>query len=91
MFGIMIGSRRKGIALLIAMTLIFLPLLGLAIWSGAGWQPGTFTALGIDQDPVAPPVGRKHGGKEVRFGIVPSALFAVVTTSHFLWRGRCHA
>ena len=79
-FGIMIGSKRKGVALLLAMTLIFLPLLGLAIWSEQGGNPA-LSSLGIDQAPSHLQSGGNMEGKEVRFGIVPSALFAVVTTS----------
>ena len=79
-FGTMIGSRRKGVALILAMTLIFLPLLGFAIWSEQGGNP-VLTPLGIDQTPSALQSGGNMEGKEVRFGIVPSVLFAVVTTS----------
>ncbi|MDD4484418.1 MAG: potassium-transporting ATPase subunit KdpA [Methanoregula sp.] len=79
MFGGMIGSRRKGVALLIAMSLIFLPLVGLAIWSEQGGNPA-LSSLGIDQTPSYLQSGGNMEGKEVRFGIVPSALFAVVTT-----------
>jgi K+-transporting ATPase ATPase A chain len=79
-FGTMIGSRRKGVALILAMTLIFLPLLGFAIWSEQGGNP-VLTPLGVDQTPSALQSGGNMEGKEVRFGIVPSALFAVITTS----------
>jgi K+-transporting ATPase ATPase A chain len=78
-FGTMIGSGRKGIALLMAMTLIFLPLVGIAIYSELGGNPA-FTPLGIDQTPGLTQPGGNMEGKEVRFGIVPSALFSVVTT-----------
>jgi potassium-transporting ATPase potassium-binding subunit len=78
-FGKMIGSGRKGIALLFAMTFIFLPLAGIAIWSEMGGNPA-FNALGIDQDPGHLQPGGNMEGKEVRFGIVPSAWFSVVTT-----------
>jgi K+-transporting ATPase ATPase A chain len=78
-FGKMIGSGRKGIALLFAMTFIFLPLAGIAIWSELGGNPA-FTPLGIDQDPGPLQPGGNMEGKEVRFGIVPSAWFSVVTT-----------
>ena len=78
-FGTMIGSRRKGLALLIAMTILFLPLLGVAIYSELGGNPG-FIQLGIDQKPGFNQPGGNMEGKEVRFGIVPSALFSVVTT-----------
>jgi len=75
----MVGSGRKGIALLFAMTIIFLPLAGIAIWSELGGNPA-FNALGIGQDPGALQPGGNMEGKEVRFGIVPSAWFSVVTT-----------
>jgi potassium-transporting ATPase potassium-binding subunit len=78
-FGRMIGSVRKGMALLIAMTIIFLPLLGLAIWSEQGGNPA-FAPLGIDQKSSTLQPGGNMEGKEVRFGIVPSALFSVITT-----------
>jgi potassium-transporting ATPase potassium-binding subunit len=78
-FGKIIGSGRKGIALLMAMTIIFLPLAGIAIWSELGGNPA-FTPLGIDQTPGNIQPGGNMEGKEVRFGIVPSAWFSVVTT-----------
>nr|WP_319376253.1 potassium-transporting ATPase subunit KdpA [uncultured Methanoregula sp.] len=78
-FGKMIGSGRKGIALLMAMTIIFLPLAGIAIWSELNGNPA-FTPLGIDQTPGFSQPGGNMEGKEVRFGIVPSAWFSVVTT-----------
>ena len=80
MFGTMIGSRRKGVALILAMTLIFLPLLGLAIWSEQVGNP-VLTPLGVDQVPSALQSGGNMEGKEVRFGAASSALFAVLTTS----------
>ena len=78
-FGKMIGSARKGIAILIAMTLIFVPLLGIAVWSEVNGNPA-FTSLGIDQIPAALQPGGNMEGKEVRFGPVQSAFFSVVTT-----------
>ena len=78
-FGKMIGSARKGIAILIAMTLIFVPLLGIAVWSEVNGNPA-FTPLGIDQIPAAFQPGGNMEGKEVRFGPVQSAFFSVVTT-----------
>ena len=78
-FGKMIGSARKGIAILIAMTLIFIPLLGIAVWSEVNGNPA-FIPLGIDQIPSALQPGGNMEGKEVRFGPVQSAFFSVVTT-----------
>jgi potassium-transporting ATPase potassium-binding subunit len=79
-FGRMVGAGRKGISLLIAMTMIFLPLLGLAISAELGGNPA-FPGMGIDQTATDLQPGGNMEGKEVRFGIVSSALFAVVTTA----------
>jgi len=79
-FGRMVGAGRKGVSILIAMTLIFLPLLGLAIWAEFGGNPA-FAALGVDQATTNIQPGGNMEGKEVRFGITASALFSVVTTS----------
>ncbi|MHB8163277.1 MAG: potassium-transporting ATPase subunit KdpA [Methanoregula sp.] len=79
-FGRMVGAGRKGISILIAMTIIFLPLLGLAIWAEFGSNP-TFAGLGIDQATTDLQPGGNMEGKEVRFGIMSSSLFSVVTTS----------
>jgi K+-transporting ATPase ATPase A chain len=79
-FGCMMGSARKGIALLIAMTLLFIPLAGLAIWSEVGGNPG-FTPFGIDQGLGHGHPGGNMEGKEVRFGAVLSAFFSLLTTS----------
>ena len=78
-FGKMIGSARKGIAILIAMTIIFVPLVGLTVWSEVNGNPA-FTPLGIDQNPTHFQPGGNMEGKEVRFGPVQSAFFSVVTT-----------
>jgi len=79
-FGRMVGAGRKGVSILIAMTLIFLPLMGLAIWAEFGSNPA-FAGMGIDQTTTDFQPGGNMEGKEVRFGIMPSALFSVVTTS----------
>jgi K+-transporting ATPase ATPase A chain len=79
-FGIMVGSARKGIALLIAMTLLFLPIAGLALWSELGGNPA-FVPMGIDQALGHGHPGGNMEGKEVRFGAVQSAFFSVLTTS----------
>jgi K+-transporting ATPase ATPase A chain len=78
-FGKMVGAGRKGISILIAMTIMFLPLLGLAIWAELGGNPA-IAAMGIDQNTTDLQPGGNMEGKEVRFGVMPSALFAVVTT-----------
>jgi potassium-transporting ATPase potassium-binding subunit len=79
-FGKLVGDTRQGWAVLAAMTLIFIPLLALAVGSEAAGTP-QLTALGADQtiSNVAP--GGNMEGKEVRFGIANSALWATATTA----------
>ena len=79
-FGRMVGAGRKGVSILIAMTLIFIPLMGFTIWAELGGNPGLY-GMGIDQTTTALQPGGNMEGKEVRFGIISSALFSVVTTS----------
>ena len=79
-FGKMVGDRRQGWALLAAMLVIFVPLL---IGAYAAEQAGNprLTALSVDQTASAEQPGGNMEGKEVRFGIANSALWAVATTS----------
>ena len=79
-FGRMVGDRRQGWALLGAMTAVFVVLLGVCI---AGEQAGNprFAALGVDAAPSALQAGGNMEGKEVRFGIASSALWATATTA----------
>jgi K+-transporting ATPase KdpA subunit len=79
-FGEIVGDRRQGWAILAAMLVIFLPLLGVAVW--AEHQPNPALAkLGVDQTPSDLQPGGNMEGKEARFGITNSAFFAVVTTA----------
>jgi K+-transporting ATPase ATPase A chain len=78
-FGVMVGDRRQGWAVLAAMTLLFAGLLLLCV---VAEQRGTTLAdLGIDQRAGALQSGGNMEGKEVRFGIVNSALWATATTA----------
>ncbi len=70
-FGRMVGDQRQGWAVFAVMGLLFLGGVGVAYWAEAAGNPA-FAALGID--------GGNMEGKEVRFGIANSALFATVTT-----------
>ena len=79
-FGAMVGDTRQGWTLLIVMTLIFVALLSVAVWSEQGGNPA-FTAMGIDQTQTNINPGGNMEGKEVRFGIVNSALWATATTA----------
>ena len=79
-FGVMVGDTRQGWALLTAMTIIFVALLSVAVWSEQSGNPA-FTAMGIDQTQTNINPGGNMEGKEVRFGIVNSALWATATTA----------
>jgi K+-transporting ATPase ATPase A chain len=79
-FGEMVGDRRQGWAILAAMTVVFVPLCIATIAAEQGSQP-TYAALGIDQAASAAQSGGNLEGKEVRFGILNSSLWAVATTA----------
>jgi len=79
-FGRMLGDRKQGWALLAAMMAIIIPLLGICLVSE---QMGniSFRQMNVDQSAGALQSGGNMEGKEVRFGITNSALWAVVTTA----------
>ena len=79
-FGKMVKDTRQGWALLAAMLVIFVPLLLLCYSAELAGNPA-FTALGVDQLPSALQSGGNMEGKEVRFGIANTALFATTTTA----------
>jgi potassium-transporting ATPase potassium-binding subunit len=79
-FGKMIGDMRQGRALLAAMLTVFALMTFLCIWSEQKGNPH-FTGIGIDQTVSALRSGGNMEGKEVRFGIVNSALWATATTA----------
>jgi K+-transporting ATPase ATPase A chain len=70
-FGKAVGNTRQGRALLSAMLILFLAGVTVAYWQEAAGNPNLH-ALGV--------AGGNMEGKEVRFGIAASALFATVTT-----------
>ncbi len=78
-FGSMVGDTRQGWAILVAMTILFLGFLAVAEYAEQSGNPA-FTALGVDQSASATQPGGNMEGKETRFGIVNSALFATITT-----------
>jgi K+-transporting ATPase ATPase A chain len=79
-FGRMVGDPRQGWAILAAMTAIFLVMSSVALW--AEQQPSAALAhLDLDQTRSALAPGGNMEGKEARFGIVSSALFASITTA----------
>jgi len=78
-FGSMVGDTRQGWAILAAMTLLFVGFLAVAEYAEQQGNPA-FAALGVDQNVSAAQAGGNMEGKETRFGIVNSALFATITT-----------
>jgi K+-transporting ATPase ATPase A chain len=79
-FGVMVNDTRQGWAVLAAMYVIFIPLLALCVWSEQKGNPA-FAAMGIDQVASASHSGGNMEGKEVRFGIANSTLWATATTA----------
>ena len=79
-YGKMVGDTRQGWAILITMTVIMVAFLSLAVWAEQGGNPA-FTAMGVDQTQSNINPGGNMEGKEARFGIANSALWATVTTS----------
>jgi K+-transporting ATPase ATPase A chain len=80
-FGVMVCDTKQGWAVLFAMMLIFLPLAGITITAEQMGNP-VLTKMGVNQtamDDVFP--GGNMEGKETRFGIVNSALWASITTA----------
>ncbi|QNQ43219.1 potassium-transporting ATPase subunit KdpA [Brucella intermedia] len=71
-FGRMVGNERQGWAIFAAMGILFVAGVAVCYWAEATGNP-LIHALGID--------GGNMEGKETRFGIAMSALFAVVTTA----------
>ncbi|UVK50683.1 potassium-transporting ATPase subunit KdpA [Mesorhizobium sp. AR02] len=71
-FGRMVGNQRQGWAILATMGVLFIAGVAVCYWAEAAGNP-LVHALGID--------GGNMEGKETRFGIALSALFAVITTA----------
>jgi len=78
-FGKMVGDRKQGWALFAAMSIMFLMGVTTAVWSEQRGNP-QFAAMGLHQHHSATQSGGNMEGKEVRYGIVDSALWATVTT-----------
>lgn len=78
-FGQMVGDRRQGWAVLIAMTLMFVVMAVVAMSYEQQGNP-LVAKLGVDQSVTAMQAGGNMEGKETRFGIAESGLFATITT-----------
>ncbi|MBB3996983.1 potassium-transporting ATPase subunit KdpA [Aureimonas pseudogalii] len=72
-FGRIVGDRRQGAAILSVMGLLLVTGIAVAYWAEAAGTP-ILAAAGLD------PAGGNMEGKEVRFGLAASAMFAAVTT-----------
>ena len=79
-FGRYVGDIRQGWAVLAAMTFMFV-IAVVAIMPAEQAGNPLFAALGVDQTASAMQSGGNMEGKETRFGITASALFAVITTA----------
>jgi K+-transporting ATPase ATPase A chain len=79
-FGIIVKDRRQGWSILAAMYLLFIPFIALAVISEQMGNP-VLSTMGVN--PIASPdyPGGNMEGKETRFGIINSALWAVATTA----------
>jgi K+-transporting ATPase ATPase A chain len=79
-FGKLVGDTRQGWAILAAMTIVFVVLLGVTLWAEHSGNP-VFAEMGVDQTTSDLQPGGNMEGKEVRFGIANSALWATATTA----------
>jgi potassium-transporting ATPase potassium-binding subunit len=79
-FGRMVGDTRQGWAILAAMTIMFVVMAVAAIRFEQQGNP-LLTRLGVDQTAGALQPGGNMEGKEARFGIADSGLFATITTA----------
>ncbi len=79
-FGDMVGDRRQGWTLLIAMLIIFVPLLGLTYFTEI--KPATVLhSVQVPEGTAALAGVGNLEGKETRFGVANSAIWAVATTA----------
>jgi K+-transporting ATPase ATPase A chain len=79
-FGRMVGDTRQGWVILAAMLVLLVPMILLAYHSEQQGNP-LVARQGVDQIASAAQSGGNMEGKETRFGIAASALFAAVTTA----------
>jgi K+-transporting ATPase ATPase A chain len=79
-FGVMVKDTRQGWAVLAAMTIVFVAMLVVCVTAEQAGNP-ILARLGIDQQASALQAGGNMEGKEVRFGIANSALWATATTA----------
>ncbi len=78
-FGVMVGDRRQGWALFSACAAMFLTGVLVCYWAEQRGNP-MLAKLGVEARATATQSGGNMEGKETRFGIAGSTLFATVTT-----------
>ena len=78
-FGRMVKDEMQGWALYSAMAVLFLAGVATCYWAESQGNPA-FSALGVDQAPSALQAGGNMEGKEARFGIADSVIWATATT-----------
>ena len=78
-FGVMVRSTRQGWAIFAVMAVLFLAATSATYWAESAPGPA-IDAAHVDAKPSALQTGGNMEGKEVRFGIANSAIWAVATT-----------
>ncbi len=79
-FGRMVGDQRQGVAVLAAMTVLFVAAVLVVTLEEQAGNP-VFAPLGVDQTASEVQPGGNMEGKEARFGIAATTLFAAITTA----------
>jgi len=79
-FGRFVGDMRQGGAILAAMTVVFVALLTVCVWAEQSGNP-LFDRMGLVTQASDLQAGGNMEGKETRFGVVNSALWATATTA----------
>jgi K+-transporting ATPase ATPase A chain len=78
-FGVMVGDRRQGWSIFAACAVLFLAGAFFLYWAEQKGNPN-FQKLGVENVATATQSGGNMEGKETRFGIAATALFATITT-----------
>ena len=78
-FGVLVGDRRQGWVIFSACAAMFLAGVFVCYWAEANGNP-TLAKLGMENQATATQPGGNMEGKETRFGIAASTLFATITT-----------
>lgn len=79
-FGRLVGDRRQGVAVLAAMSIMFVAAALVVLGAEQAAHP-QLAQLGVDQAGSALQAGGNMEGKETRFGIAASSMFAAITTA----------